>query len=90
MLGDAVENYSDAQITLALNRATAEIEAYCNRALDAELTFIAEEIAVIKLNRINSEGLASQDYSGVSESYVNGYPAHIQQVLNRKRKVKLV
>ena len=49
---------------------------------------MAGQIAVIKLNRINTEGLASQGYSGVSESYIDGYPAEIQAVLNRKRKIK--
>jgi hypothetical protein len=47
-------------------------------------------IAVIKLNRMNSEGLSSQSYSGTSESYIDGYPADILAVLNRKRKIKVV
>lgn len=90
LLGDAAANYSDAQITLALKMATAEVEAYCRRSIDTELEIVAERIAVIKLNRINTEGLASQSYSGVNESYVDGYPADILAVLNRKRKVKLL
>ena len=51
---------------------------------------IAEKIAVIKLNRLNTEGLQSQAYSGVSESYIDGYPAEILTVLNRKRKIKVL
>lgn len=90
MLGDTVGNYSDAQITLAYKCAVAEIEAYCNRELDTALELIAERIAVIKLNRINTEGLASVSFSGVSESYINGYPSEITSVLNRKRKVKFL
>ena len=90
MLGNAAENYSDAQIVLALKQAVAEVEAYCRRNLDSELEIIAERIAIIKLNRLNSEGLASQSYSGVSESYVDGYPADITAVLNRKRKIKVM
>lgn len=90
LLGDAASNYSDAQIGLALKLALAEVEAYCNRKLDYELEIIAEKIAVIKLNRMNTEGLASQSYSGVSESYIDGYPAEILTVLNRKRKIKVI
>ena len=90
LLGDAVSNYSDAQIGLCLKLALAEVEAYCNRSLDYELEIIAEKIAIIKLNRLNSEGLASQNYSGVSESYIDGYPAEILSVLNRKRKIKIL
>ena len=90
LLGDAASNYSDAQIGLALKLALAEVEAYCNRPVDYELEIIAEKIAVIKLNRMNTEGLASQSYSGVSESYIDGYPAEILTVLNRKRKIKVI
>ncbi len=90
LLGDAADNYSDAQIGLCLKLALAEVEAYCNRSIDTELEIIAEKIAVIKLNRLNTEGLLSQAYSGVSENYVDGYPADILTVLNRKRKIKVL
>ena len=88
LLGDAAANYTDAQISLCYKLALAEIEDYCNREADLSLELIAEKIAVIKLNRIGTEVLASQSYSGVSESYIDGYPAEIQAVLNRKRKIK--
>lgn len=88
LLGEAASNYSDAQIGLCLKMAMAEVEAYCNRPLDLELELMAEKIAIIKLNRLNTEGLAGQAYSGVSENYIDGYPADILTVLNRKRRIK--
>ena len=90
LLGDTAESFTDEQIGLCLKWALAEVEAYCGRQLDYELEVIAERIAIIKLNRINSEGLLSQAYSGVSENYVDGYPADIFAVLNRKRKLKVL
>jgi hypothetical protein len=90
LLGDRANNYSDPLITLAYKLAAAEVEDYCSRELDDTLTLMAEQIAVIKLNRLNTEGLASQGFSGVSEAYISGYPVEIQQVLNRKRKIKVV
>lgn len=90
LLGAAAANFTDAQITLALEMAKVEIEAYCNRVMDLELGMIAQRIATIKLMRMNTEGLQSQSFSGVSENYVDGYPADIMAVLNRKRKVKLL
>ncbi|WP_299043865.1 hypothetical protein [uncultured Campylobacter sp.] len=59
MLGEAANNFSEAQISLAYKLALAEVEAYCNREADDVLVLMAERIAVIKLNRTNSEGLAS-------------------------------
>lgn len=90
LLGDAASNYSDAQIGLCLKHAMAEVEAYCNREIDYELELVAEKIAIIKLNRLNTEGLTGQSFSGVSENYLDGYPADILSVLNRKRKIKVV
>lgn len=89
-LGDAAANYKDELINLYIEDAKSEIKSYCNRDLDDELNRCAEKIVIIKLNRLNSEGLASQSYSGSSESYIDGYPADILAVLNRKRKIKVV
>jgi hypothetical protein len=90
LLGDSASNYTDAQIALALKLALAEVEAYCKRDADSVLELCAEKIAVIKLNRMNTEGLASQSFSGVSENYLDGYPEDIQMILRGKRKIKVV
>lgn len=90
LLGESASNYTDAQIGLAYRLALAEVEAYCRRDADAVLELAAEQIAVIKLNKSGAEGLASQSYSGVSESYIDGYPQEIQVILNSKRKIKVV
>lgn len=90
LLGASAENYTDAQISLAYKLALAEVEAYCKRDADAILELMAERIAVIKLNRLNTEGLASQSFSGVSESYIDGYPQDIVDILKSKRKAKFI
>lgn len=90
LLGDAAANFSDSLIGLVVKQSLAEVESYCNRSVDTELEVIVLRLAIIKLNRINTEGLASQSFSGVSESYIDGYPADILAVLNRKRKIKVV
>ena len=90
MLGETANNYSDELINLCYETAAAEVESYCNRKVDSELELIAVRIAIIKLNRMNTEGLQSQSYNGVNESYIDGYPADILAVMNRKRKIKVV
>ena len=90
LLGDAAANYTDAQIGLCAKQALAEVEAYCRRDADYELEMVAQRIAIIKLNRLNSEGLSAQSYSGVSETYIDGYPQDILAILNRKRKIKII
>lgn len=90
LLGEAAQNYTDAQISLCYKLALSEVEEYCNREADIALELAAERIAVIKLQRLNTEGLASQGFSGVSETYLDGYPADILALLNRKRKIKVI
>lgn len=90
LLGDAAANHPDAKISLAYKMALAEVEDYCKRDADAVMEMLAEQIAVIKLNRSGTEGLASQSFSGVSENYIDGYPADIVSALNRKRKMKVL
>ena len=90
LLGESAGNYTDAQIGLALKLALAEVEAYCKRSVDYELELCAMRIAVIKLNRTNTEGLAAQAFSGISETYIDGYPEEIQAILRGKRKIKVV
>ena len=90
LLGDAAANYSDAQIGLALKMAIAEVEDYTHRELDYSLELIAERIAIIKLNRMGTEGLNSLSVTGMSENYINGYPADIIATLNAKRKIRVI
>jgi hypothetical protein len=90
LLGEAASNYSDALIGLCAKQALAEVEAYCKRDVDAELEMVVEQIAIIKLLRMNTQGLSSQSFSGVSENYIDGYPAEILAVLDRKRKIKVL
>ena len=90
LLGDDSVNYSDSLIGLCMKQAMAEVKLYCNRELDYELESVAQRIAIIKLKRISTDGLMSQSYSGISESYINGYPADIISILNRKRKIKVI
>ena len=88
LLGESADNYTDAQIGLALKLSLAEVEAFTKRSLDYELELTAMRIAVIKLNRLNTEGLAAQAFSGVSETYLDGYPEEIMMVLRSKGKLK--
>lgn len=90
LLGDAANSYTEAQIGLCLKLALAEVETYCNREVDYDLEIAVIQIAKIKLNRLNNEGLTAVSFSGVSESYLDGYPDEIKAILNRKRRIKVI
>lgn len=90
LLGESASNYSDDLIGLALKMAIAEVEDYTHRELDYSLKLIAERIAIIKLNRMGTEGLNSMSVNGLSENYINGYPSDILATLNAKRRVRVL
>jgi hypothetical protein len=55
---------------------------------DPELEMVVVRVAAMKCGRLYTDGLDSQSYSGVSEHYIDGYPADIRAILVRKRKIK--
>lgn len=73
--------------------AIYEVQAYCNRKFSLEnkdMIPVISRVAANRVSRIGTEGLASQSFSGVSESYIDGLPADVMAILNRKRKVKIL
>lgn len=90
LLGDAAANYTDAQINICLKMAINEVEEYCKRELDYSLELCAQQMAIVKLHRLHTEGLQSMNAGGISENYIDGYPKAIVDVLNRKRKIKVM
>ena len=87
LMGDAAQNFSDAQIGLMAKIALDYVETYTQREIDYSLTLLAERITIILLNRMNSEGISSESFNGTSVSYIDGLPDDIIQALNKKRKV---
>ena len=90
LMGDASSNFSDAQIGLMAKLALDFVETYTDRNANYSLTLLAERIAVIYLNRMNTEGLTSTSFSGSSESFLDGLHDDIIRELDKKRKVRVI
>lgn len=90
LLGDAAANYTDAQLNLFIRLAIAEVEDYCHRDMETKLEYLVLMMAQVKANRANTEGLDSQSFNGVSESFIDGYPDTIKALLNSKRKIRVM
>ena len=88
LLRERASNYSDEYLGLLLEESTQEAKGYCRRDdIPDPLGSAVVNMALVKLNRTGAEGVASQGFSGVSESYLDGYPEEIQSVLRRYRKL---
>lgn len=90
MLGSAAENFTEDAIGLAAQIALMEVEDFCNTDADAVMMLMAAKIAVQNLLRTGTNGLTSQSFSGVSESYVDGWTDDVKSILMKKRKVKVM
>lgn len=76
----------DKLIKLLIDRTKVELSTCLRKDYSADFDNVLADIVVIKLNRVGTEGLASQGYSGISESYLNEYPDYIMKQLNAFRK----
>ncbi len=78
-------NTNEALISLIIDKTIIEISDYTNIAFDEKnqsMMNVLIDMAVVKLNRFGTEGIASQSYSGVSESYIDEYPHYILKQLD--------
>ncbi|CAM2361095.1 phage head-tail connector protein [Listeria seeligeri] len=56
--------------------------------ISSSMESIVIDIAVIKYNRVGTEGLASDSQGGVSNSYLNEYPESLKRKIAKHRKMK--
>lgn len=81
-----IQNATAAAIIEDTEQAFKEL---CNvEAIPDEASSLIVEMAVMRYNRLGSEGLASQGYSGASESFINGLPDDLLRRLGKYRRLK--
>ena len=81
----------DTLINVLIEQAQFEFKDYCNREdLPTAAVGVINEMVLVKYSKLGAEGLASQSFSGISDSFIDGYPANIIKALNRYRKVKFL
>lgn len=78
----------DRLISLILFKTKLEIENYIDKEYVDKYDNLLIDMVVFKLNRLGTEGLVSQSYSGVSESYLDDYPKYIINQLEKIKKGK--
>jgi len=90
MLGIAtLDATKDALIAMLVADAIVEVTDYCNMIIyDVKLDSIVAKMVIQNYNKISVQGISSESFSGVSESYVNGYTVDIMNVLNKNRRVR--
>ncbi|MBS4535829.1 phage head-tail connector protein [Clostridium sp. D2Q-14] len=78
----------DQLLNIYIEDITREIQEYLNcDILPIQAESIVRDLVVIKYNKQGSEGLKIENFSGVSQSFEDGYPKDIVKRLMRLRKL---
>ena len=77
----------DALLLLLIQQAEDEAKDFTHREDVCELQSTIEKMVVYNYNRLGTEGLNSESYSGVSYNYTTDYPEQILKMLKRYRKI---
>ena len=81
----------DALLIELIDNAREFILNYTNNETALEsLTGTLAQMVVYDYSRMGTEGLASENYSGVSFGYTDGYSENIMKQLKRFRKVRVI
>ena len=79
---------SDGKLQTIIDDVTLEVLADTNQSkLNAQLESAVISMSVIAVNRLGTEGLASEGYSGVSTSYLDDVPPRVASILNANRRL---
>ena len=79
---------SEIKLQAIIDDVTIEVLANTNQhELNAQLESAVISLSVIAVNRIGTEGMASEGYSGVSTSYLDDVPPRVASILNTNRRL---
>ena len=81
------DNSKNDLLTFLIEQAIEEVMAYTHLDCVDELNTTIVKIVVYNYNRLGTEGLGGEGYSGVSFNYTEDYPAPIVRALKAKRKL---
>ena len=82
------DSSKDELLTVLLDQAIEEAENYTHNNCLTGLESTICRMVVYNYNRISTEGVNSESYSGVSYSYSADYPENIMRVLKSHRKIR--
>lgn len=94
MLDDLIRLLPNAEedvLDVLLRQCEADFKAICGRDDVPEAAQSAVvQMAVCRYNALGAEGLSSQSYSGMSESYMADWPEPLKRAVYRFRRVRLL
>lgn len=84
------DSSKDELLTLLLEQAIDEVINYTHDNCTAGLETTICRMVVYNYNRLGTEGVTSENFSGVSYNYSTDYPDNIMRVLKAHRKIRVL
>lgn len=78
-------------LTLLMNQCKQIATDYCNLSeYNEKLDEIVKVMVCERFNKLSADGISSQSYSGISESYTDDFSPMIYKSLRKHRKLRTV
>lgn len=77
----------DELLQLLINSATTEAQEYTNNTNTSQLSAAITKMVIYDYNRLGTEGLESEGYSGVTYHYATDYPESVLRLLKSAKKI---
>lgn len=84
------DDSKDSILSLLIEQATEEALTYTHQKSTDTLLAAIVNMVVYNFNRIGTEGVDSEGYSGVSFTYSSDYPASIMRMLKAQKRILTV
>ncbi|WP_251860397.1 phage head-tail connector protein [Clostridium sp. Marseille-Q2269] len=90
-LRPGISNFSDELLKDLISDSYNDVSEFTNLnecdKMPLGCISIVKDLVIIKVNKLGSEGLSSESYSGASQSYIEDIPKDIKRKLRRYRKI---
>lgn len=80
----------DSLLQALIDQATTDCSLITHNTSVLGLEHIIIKMAIYNYNRLGTEGLTSESYSGFSYNYLSDYPEEIYEALKMKRKLVII
>lgn len=86
-----IDNSNEMLLYALKDMAEQDFCDYCHRDnIPQEAEGVIVKMVCVLYNKRQALGLSAQSFSGVSETFIDGYPTDIIRQLNKYRKMKLI
>lgn len=77
-------------IEYLIESAKQFIENYCHCAYDDTFNSTIVSMVMEDYNKLESAGIETESFSGISQSYINGYSDSVMNALKARRRIKVL